>query len=435
MKRIVRITVLFLLAAGYGYSFDFGGNLEDSTYYYYDDSSSMYHSDNLSLWVRTPIWKNADVYFQGSYTYTTDDAVFFDLDYLRIESNRSSAVDYTLGRISVSDFSGYVFNHKLDGMSLAYNIPWGVIRVSAGYTGLLFDNSSSLIMTLADQNDDDTATLYSLAAPRFVSGLEVLLPDLFLHQDMHIGVWSQVDMRNKDDVVAEGTTAVSSIGGKLNTQYFGAGVSGPLSPSLYFDGFAYLGTGRTLSYIDGVYTYKPVVSFLGSAGIRYYSNAFFYSRISFRFLYSSGDSDYHSSFLEGNTNGDGTNFIPVSRQSLALVFSPQLGNIFFTRLSYSLKPLSEQKSPLLRNIQTELTANNFFRSTTGQISEGGINPSSSALYLGTEVDGTVNFRPYSDFGVSLSGGVFIPNNGTDGAFLESQQKVAFLARLGLSFSF
>ena len=435
MKRILLVFALVSLAVS-GYSLDWGGNLEDSTYYHYSDSTSagskFFHADTLGFWLRTGLWKDTELFAQGSYTYTTENPYFFDIDSLRIENRTSSFLQYTLGRFTLSDFSGYIFSHKLDGGFVSLNFPWGVVKAEAGYTGLLFHRSSSIKMSLADQADTDG--LFDLASPRLVGGGGVLLPDLYLLQDVNIEGWVQFDLRPENELTKENDPTPliinSSIrGGKLDSQYFGVKVSGSVIPSLYQNSFVYLGTGRTLSYIGGKYTYKPILSFLGSVGLRYYMESFLHSRIGFQFLYSSGDSDYSSSFLEGNTEGNGTNFIPISRKSLALVFSPQLGNIFFTSLSYSVKP------DVLKNFQFELKDVNYFRSTAGQISESGIDPSSSSLYLGTEVDGTVNYRPFSDLGLSLSSGVFIPNNGSGGAFLASQRKVEVLARLGLSFSF
>ncbi|MEW5816394.1 MAG: hypothetical protein AB1798_13480 [Spirochaetota bacterium] len=46
-----------------------------------------------------------------------------------------------------------------------------------------------------------------------------------------------------------------------------------------------------------------------------------------------------------------------------------------------------------------------------------------------------NFRLLSDTGLALSAGLFLPNSGAGGAFLETQRTVAFLGRLELSYSF
>ncbi len=436
MKRLL-FGVLLVSLSLYGFGLDWGGAVGDSTYYHYSDGSKFFHADTLSLWLTAPLTGpkagNMNLAAQGSYTYTTEDPYFFDLDYLKLTGTLSPLVSYTAGRFFVSDMSGYVFSHKVDGGRVSLNFPWGVVRAVAGYTGLLFHRSSQIEMTLGDQSDKDGP--FDLASPRVIGSVEVHLPDLFLLQDLTEGMWMQFDFRPAADVIKAGTTVPSSTGGRLNSQYFGARVRGPVIPSLYEDSFIYLGTGQTLSYIGGKYTFKPILSFLGSVSLNYYMDAFLHSKIHFRFLYSSGDSDYTASFLEGNTKDNGTLFIPVSRTPLALVFSPKLGNIFFTKLGYSIKPFSGEGNDLFENIQMELTDTNYFRSTTGQISESGIDPQSTAQYLGTEIDGTVNYRPYSDLGVSLSGGVFMPNNGTGGAFDSSRRKVEVLARLGVSFSF
>ena len=428
MKIKVSIILLCLLTT-LSFGFDFGGSLEDSTLYYYSDSQTFYNADTLGLWGKTELWENTNllVYGNCSYTYTdtppTDKPWFFDLNYFKIENKSASLLNYTLGRFSSSDFSGYIFRSKMDGASIALNMPSFILTGNAGYTGFLFNSGSTVKMTIADQtgiNYDWIAQ--DFAAPRIVGSLQAFFPGLFLDQDLKTEVWTQFDMRKESDLIT---------GKKLDTQYYGLTLSGPLVSSLYYDSFAYFETGQAHSGIGADYT---VLSFMGSAGLRYYIEKFLYSKISFRFLYSLGDADFTSSFTEGNTAGDSTTFVPVSRKSLALVFSPELGNIFFTSLSYSLKPLSNMRNRALKKVQLELTDFNFFRSCKGLISESGINSSSTSLYLGTEIDGTVNYRPFSDLGVSLSSGVFIPNNGTDGAF-DTSKSVEFLARLGVSFSF
>jgi len=421
-KSILFFTIIVFIT-GSLFALDFGGNLEDSTIFYNSDSSSFYHADTLSLWLSNEVWKDTNLFVKGSYTFTTNKPWFIDLDYLKVENKSSSIINYSFGRFYTSDFSGYIFSHKIDGGTITYNLPSYIISAKTGYTGLLFNNTSNIEMTLADQTEITYGNFpQSFAPPRLAGGLQVFFPELFSGQDLKAEIWAQLDLRNKSDLTA---------GSKLDTQYLGISLSGPLLPSLYYDSFAYLESGQSHSGIGSDYT---VLSFLGSAGLKYYMEDFLYSRISFKFLYSSGDSDYLASFTEGNTSGNSTNFIPISNKSLALVFSPQLGNIFFTSLNYSIKPFSGMEYKTLKNVQLELTDINFFRSGTGQISESGINSLSTSLYLGTEIDGTVNYRPFSDLGVSLSSGVFIPNNSTDGAF-DTSKSVEFLARLGVSFSF
>ena len=433
MKRLLLVLLMAGLLSAFLSAADFGGNLEDSTYYHYASDSSFFHADTLALWLNTEVWKDTDLYIQGNYTYTTEQPYAFDLISFKLENRSASLVNYTLGRFYTYDFSGYVFSGRLDGAAVNLNYPWGVISARAGYTGLLF-NTSNIEMTLADQNDPDG--VFDLEAPRLINGIEVELPDLFLMQNLKLGFWAQFDLRPDSEVTAENEVVPSSTGGKISSQYLGAELNGSPLENLYYDAFVYLGTGRTLSYINSKYTYKPMLSFLGSGGVRYFFPQMLSSKLDFRFLYSSGDEDYTSSFLEGNSDGYATSFTPVTGKNLALVFNPKLGNIFFTRLNYSLKPFEDKGDDILKHIQMELTNVIFFRPTTGQISGGGVNTTStSSLYLGTEIDGTVNFRPFSDLGLSLTSGVFIPNTADNGAFSAALRKTEFLARLGLSFSF
>ncbi|RKX87494.1 MAG: hypothetical protein DRP58_02675 [Spirochaetes bacterium] len=431
MKYFYTLLMVFFISTSL-FSLDWGGNLEDSSIAYISDSTNIYHDDTLSLWLATDLWDNADVFVRGSYTYTTDKLWFFDLDRLELNIDESPSINVSLGRLAVSDLSGILFNQKLDGISLILNSYDSIISATAGYTGSLFKESSNVTMSIADKSDmSDDSVLF--ASPRIITGINMLFPESFKNQDIKISFWQEKDLR-KSNLMSEGPSAPTGLGGNIDILYFGIGSSGKIIPSLFYDTFSYLGMGKTLSYISSSYTYKNILSYLGYAGLRYYIPEALNSQISFKFLYTSGDSDHNSSFLEGNTSGQSTLFIPISKTSVALIFSPSLGNIFFTQLGYSFKPFFKSQSSLLKKIQLELMDINFFRSTTGQISESGINPASNSLYLGTEIDGTVNFRPYSDLGVSFSTGIFIPSSGGVNAFQNSKD-IELLLRLGLSFSF
>jgi hypothetical protein len=78
----------------------------------------------------------------------------------------------------------------------------------------------------------------------------------------------------------------------------------------------------------------------------------------------------------------------------------------------------------------------FLRSTTGAISEGSVNATSDQLYLGSEADLRINYRPFSDLGLSLTGGFFFPNNYTaESAIAPGSSAVQIAGRFELSFSY
>ena len=130
-------------------------------------------------------------------------------------------------------------------------------------------------------------------------------------------------------------------------------------------------------------------------------------------------------------------FVGLTPPSFGTVFSPRLGNLMVTDFSYSIKPFTRDGRNAIQEFQAELAALGFFRPTTGVISQGNAaSTSSDELYLGTEVDLRLNFRPFSDLGFSLSNGVFLPNNdGSDSALIEDAVGAEYQASLEATFSF
>jgi hypothetical protein len=154
-------------------------------------------------------------------------------------------------------------------------------------------------------------------------------------------------------------------------------------------------------------------------------------------LYSSGD-PAQGSYYGGYTGGDASgHFIPLSHaEHFGLVFSPSPGNIAVSELAYSVKPFSELRQGGLNNLQIEFTVLSFLRSSTGAVSEGDINAASSQLYLGSEADLRISYRPFSDLGINLTGGLFFPNNYTaQSAMSQSGSAVEPGGRLEVSLRF
>ncbi len=434
MKKLLTSFFLTFFIISILSGLDFGGNINNKSILSYSEDLNDYTETELSLWLTAELGDTIKLMSQGSYTYSTVKPYLFELDFLNIRNETESLFSYTVGRLWAADFSGYIYSHTLDGATAELNFPTASVSMTAGYSGFLFKDSSSVIISKADQSDQLNSEVM-FAAPRIIGGLDLLLPELFLTQDLNISFWMQMDMRSEAEVLDKGPQLPSVKGGKLHTQYSGIGLKGSLAPSLYHDTSFFLGTGKTLSYIDAAYSYENIISFLGTLGLRYYLQDKFYSKAGFKFIYSSGDSDYLTDFTEGNTDGGSANFIPITRSNFAQIFSPLLGNIFLAQLNYSIKPFGSGNNKKLQNIQTELKASGFFRSTTGKISEPGINPLSDSLYLGTEIDAVINFRPFSDLGIALSGGVFLPNTSSDGAFLASERDVELSGKAEFSFSF
>jgi hypothetical protein len=427
-----------------------GGNLDNWTEFLTQTDDTLFtQEDRLSAWLNIPLGSGFDFYAMGSYTFEYIDEEsdhYFDVDFLKFDGNFSTTGEgasnfgFTAGRFVTSDFTGYVFYHVMDGGQLRFRFPFVNINTSFGYTGLIFKHAADFRISKLDvveANDDDIF----LGPPKIIGVIDATFPDLIGNQTLTMSFVFQEDMRSEDDVLEEGEeNFFPAEGGLLDTQYYGVGVGGPIFSSLYYNTFFYLSTGRTLSYLNDPdsatnfsYEYTGILSLLFGGGIKFYMRDFLYSRIAFSFVYASGDEDSFS-FIEGNSDDRASTFVPISYDSdIALVFPPQLGNILLFDISYSLRPFSGSKTSILSNLQTMLKALIFFRPTSGPISEAGLDPTSDAAYLGTEIDLIINFRPFSDLGTALSLGLFVPNTGE--AFLEDQRETEFLGRFEFSLSF
>lgn len=442
MKRLHLVFIFAALLLFPAFGVDFGGYLDNITGVSTGDNGFL-QSDRLSLWFGTELGASLGFAVGGSYTFSTLYPMhIIDLDYLSLEGTfrnmekGPSLFRVTLGRFPFQDFSGEVLTHSLDGMALGFEFSSLTAAVTLGYTGLHMKPASSIILSRADLADRDEDDVF-FAAPRLVGALQLELASLFLDQDLTVSLFFQDDLREQETLVEEGEQQFSpDNGGKMDTQYIGGGVNGRIVPGMYHNTFFMIGTGRTLSYIadensetGASYSYQPVLSYLFGIELNYYMEQIMFSRAGARLLFASGDADQYST-LEGNTAGKATAFIPVTPAGMGLVFVPNLTNLVAGEASYSLRPLSGSGSPIFSSLQTILKGILFFRSSTGAITESGVDPESDASYLGTEIDGIVNLQPFSDLGASLSFGLFMPSSN---AFLARETE--FLGRLTFSLSF
>ena len=444
MKKLLSILVLSMLITPVVFSFDWGGNI--SNYSYATNEDDSYDQVNkFSLYGAHSFNDFTYLTGQGSVGYAKDDYdIMLDLDYLYFEQSipeifgETSALSYKLGRFYQTEFSGKVFAHRADGLLINLGIPLGNLHLSTGYTGLLQKPVTDLKTTqsdVADDGDDDE----KLAPKKLISVIGMDFIDILPGQQLSIAGISVFDLRSEDLIEDGDTSAEASTdgntGGKLNTFYIGTGMRGGITSSVFYDAFGYVQLGKTLSLEnDTEYKDESITAFLGGASLSWFNKQLLYSKATASFIYASGDDDA-TSIYEGNTEDSSTTFIPVSGTSAGFIFSPTLANIMAAGLEYSIKPFGNKKG-VISNLQTALSANMFFRSTEGAISEQvKINTSSDKKYLGTEIDLGINFRPFSDFGIGLKGGVYIPPTGSDSAINEAFNDPEYGGSVSASFSF
>lgn len=441
--RTIAIAAALALAGAVGLSaldFDWGGNVDNLTTpsVALGSGSQVWaidQRDRAALWAEMRFSPQLSLTAQGSYAYELQLPYLFDLDVLKLDWQVLPVLHASLGRFVFSDFTGHVLNHKLDGAMITLGFPAFVLTASAGFSGLELKPYSLILMSRSDLADQSNSGVY-FAAPRLVEKLDALFPNILSRQDLTLSVILQQDLRASGSFIQPGDQqqlVPGNYGGSLYTEYVGAGLSGAIISSFYYDAFLYANFGSTLSYMaDSTsltgfsWQYAPILAFLGGVGLHYYNEAFLSSRLELLAVASSGDAD-NTTFQEGNTAGSSTLFVPVSEEALGalgLAYQPQWGNLVAISADYSFKPVSQ--------LQLMTKVLSFLRPTTGAIFTGGLNPSSSDLYLGTEFDETANFRPFSDLGLSLAIGFFLPNSSV---FLGQAALPALAGQLEVSFSF
>lgn len=406
---------------------DWGGFIDNTTELTYGNDLDFSQMDKLGLWFRGPVSQGFVFNMQAYYLFTLDRVAFVDLDFLNAEGLFLStgktpfSFRYKVGRFLFSDFTRHVLHHKLDGLRVGFNLPFMTIEASAGFTGLLFVPSNSIMLTQSDMavNGDAPDHGFALSSPKLIEHLHITFPGLILNQDILFSFLFQQDLQAQDNLAAGG--------GRLHTEYLGIGIKGPLASILYWDAFFYLNLGQHDSY--------SVLGFLTGGGFSFYLREALYSKIQLKTVFSSGDGN-QASYYEGYSGSGASNhFVPLTSSPFGIIFSPKLGNMMVNQLSYSIRPFFNSGSRAMKNFQTTLKTFVFLRPTDGAISESGINSDSSQLYLGTEIDLILGFRLLSDLGFSIGGGVFLPNNGSGGAFSSSGQPIEGGGRIQLSFSF
>ncbi len=388
-----------------------------------------------------PFGKNSEIAGNGYLKVSYSSAglatpLLYSIDQLRYRLAIKNPQDgmksfvFDAGRFSLSDPSSYVLSSPADGCSFSFSYPSVLVSFRSAYTGLLFLDSSEILLSAADKARSAAAKSIT-GSPRFVAQATISMPSLF-DQNVTFSAISQNDLNPESDLIAEGSTLYApGKGGKLNTQYFELESRGVIQKIAYGAFFTY-GSGSTLSWIadspaTGSYQYKPIASFLTGFNLSRQielPQPFTATTVGGRLLVASGDKNATSS-IEGNVSDVYTAFTPMNTSTLATVFSPSLSNLVFTELTFStFIPVSSVKWNGTAKLGT------YFRPTAGPISEAGLAPGSTASWLGNELDFTVSGRILSDVSLSFIGGLFVPGD----AFAEANRVVQFSAGITATIS-
>ena len=387
---------------------DWGGKLEDITQGSNIENDYFTQGNKLQLWMRLENTPVLNFYAKGGYTYRyeaeehkynpnlSDFYVYGESDL-----DEGTSLNYTAGRFRFNDKTTRIMRSTADGLELKYQNRTAPVRLGVGYTGLVFNQTSEVVISPADKvekNDD-----FLLAPPRLIGYAEVKYPNFADGHSLLLAVIAQQDLRTDSDSYLE-----ESQTGKLHSQYFQLGADGQVISGLYYSLTGVLQTGQYL-----VPAYDPLDSedyfLLGGMAtftLDYYVEPVYKTTVSLDALYSTGDKwknrgDFGGLILPGDKQLN--RYTPVSNSTKGFVFTPQTGNLVFGDLSISVKPLE--------TLQLKLSGITFLRAVNGPISDTSVTEDGgNSLYLGEEIDFIVNYRPFSDVGFALTSGVFFPNS-------------------------
>lgn len=443
------LLLLLFLSGSLLYALDWGGSVTNSTQYesQEDDSEEeeFYQENTLSLYVSTPVGSNSELSADAAYTYSTDRLFLLELRQAHFTrsvqpDNGPLRFDARVGRFNSADPTGQVLRHTLDGARLGFYFGTLDLELTAGYTGFLLQPSANVSLSKLDQAEDEDEAFF--APSRLVGQLSASMPELFLGQSLEMAILFQEDLRDPDseDLIEPGEdTLQPTQGGLVDTQYAVVSLNGPITGGLFYTFYGVANTGRTLSFVEEdesdtgeVYEYRPFLAGLFGARLDYFMPNVLSSRASLFGRLGTGDDDY-TSYTEGNSDGKATHFTPITAIAAGALFGIEPGNSAHVGVSYSVRPFAASPRGWLKRLQGEFTAYSFFRTVgSGVTSVSAVDSGTDEAYLGSEFDFALRARPYSDFGIGLTTGLFVANSD---ALFDEANEIDFLVRLDASLSF
>jgi hypothetical protein len=421
MKRLALVVAVLALVGGSVFAMegDFGLTLDTQTLVSSGvvdiSGESQYRAAAWGqLFQATDKGGSLDLTGQLSYRYTASRPYIIDLDLLRFTGlfagamGEGTAVELKAGRFAFSDVTKLILDQAMDGVQVTMLFSGFQVRLAGAYTGLLLNPSSNVRISADDWVEvTDNSVFFG---PKRLVAQAMIGSEGFALQAL-----AQFDMR--------GNTGSEIV----NTQYLGIAGTPRLSPNFYLDYNLTAGYGQ--STVGSKTT--NLISLLGGFGMQFYAEELAASRAHARVTYATGFTPLVLLVQDFSVD----NFRPISQPTIGLAFSPRLANLLYLDVGYSFRPFFKNSSDILSNIQPLVGARVFFRDPVPFLVTGSAadilvngNPTSTELYLGTEIEAGIVARIFSDLGLSVKGGVFVPNT----AAFASNRGIGFVLKIEAS---
>lgn len=427
--RVLLSAALSLLCSGPLTAFDWGAQIEAGGSVL-QAAEPAYGSDSVvRLWVSQPFSRTLSLTGalaarntlrlkapEGSFVSNTLS--------LNLESLILSGEGFWIGRSELREFSSQVLATRLDGAQVNLRFPPFDVRLGLGTSASLFKSDSTIVLSEEDLEDrtvdEDFSRPETLwAPPRLVgvldAGWRLEGTDLMVRT----ALLGQADLRPgapADGAMADVRT-LEREGAALHTAYGGLGLEGRLFGPLFWSlrGFALGGQSLTMAgpLVESkgqqtqVWKTSYLLGGLGTANLSWVQPQLSGLVADLGLRLGSGDPDGAAPDANRPVSLNSlepslfTGWIPLSRTGGALIFNPQQGNLATAQLTLSLRP-----HPALQVVSATWA---HARVLPAAISEPGLRPGSQELYLGTESNLTLLWRPLSDLGLSLAAGGFWPS--------------------------
>lgn len=235
MKRFFAIFFIILVMFMPLCAFEWGGLLTEdfrfSSTDFKPENNSFKQGNSASLWITVPFSANGNFYFsgQGSIKYNLDLKstesfnLIYDIDLLKLSGKTdigSAAISLAMGRYSVSDLTGKIFNQNADGLSLKVTSQIVEFSAYAGYTGLI--NALNVSMINSPTAVYEYKNNYSPAYKYVPVSFSVEAPSLFANHTFNSQVSAFFDAEKAfaDDAYNRYYATVSMMGPILGTLYY-----------------------------------------------------------------------------------------------------------------------------------------------------------------------------------------------------------------------
>ncbi len=287
---------------------------------------------------------------------------------------------FRVGRFATSDPTGLVFTGRVDGSEVTVELPRVDLRLAGGYTGLIGEHNSAVVMSSDDRTDRSDDDVY-LAPPRALVLADAGFPELFGRQDLTLGAAAQFDLRDVDPLPRhDGDTSEL-----LNSQYGYLGLDGPLFGAMYYDAAAAAGVNERAEAGED---FDLEVGLVGLLETRYYFGAGDSQIVRLRSIYGTGET------------GELNTYVPVSIPDSELLRSYEGGDLTLATLEYSIRPFQDSPRRTARSLQFSTYGSAAFTAE----------PNFDDELRAVESGARLRARPASDFGGQLWVGAVFPGD-------------------------